>query len=89
MSNSQQNLSRPDIIDARARYRAAARRLRNIALGSFETTVTTVPGDNLPQHFRQRVKSGIYAFSGLHIQRVLALFSHPIDIWRQHNICLA
>ena len=29
----QENLSRPGIIDARARYRAAARRLRNTALG--------------------------------------------------------
>jgi hypothetical protein len=28
----QENLSRPDIIDAAARYRAAARRLRNSAL---------------------------------------------------------
>ena len=28
----QENLSRPGIIDARARYRAAARRLRNTGL---------------------------------------------------------
>jgi len=28
----QENVSRPGIIDARARYRAAARRLRNTAL---------------------------------------------------------
>ena len=33
MTNSKENLSRPGIIDARARYRAAARRLRNTALG--------------------------------------------------------
>ena len=32
MTNSRENLSRPGIIDARARYRAAARRLRNIFL---------------------------------------------------------
>jgi len=29
MTNSRENLSRPGIIDARARYRAAARQLRN------------------------------------------------------------
>jgi len=29
----QENLSRPGIIDTRARYRAAARRLRNTGLG--------------------------------------------------------
>ena len=31
----QENLSRPGIIDARARYRAAARRLRNTHLHHF------------------------------------------------------
>jgi len=33
MTNSRENLSRSGIIDARARYRAAARRLRNTGLG--------------------------------------------------------
>ena len=33
----QENLSRPDIIDARARYRAAARRLRNTEIGGRVT----------------------------------------------------
>jgi len=33
--NFQENLSRPGIIDARARYRAAARRLRNTGLASY------------------------------------------------------
>jgi len=32
MTNSKENLSRSGIIDARARYRAAARLLRNTAL---------------------------------------------------------
>jgi len=32
MTKFQENLSRPGIIDARARYRVAARRLRNTAL---------------------------------------------------------
>jgi len=32
MTNYQENLSRPGIIDAKARYRAAARQLRNIGL---------------------------------------------------------
>ena len=32
LDNFQENLSRPGIIDARARYRAAARRLRNFGL---------------------------------------------------------
>ena len=39
MTNSRKNLSRPGIIDARARYRAATRRLRNTAVES-----------NLPQY---------------------------------------
>jgi hypothetical protein len=38
--NFQDNISRPGIIDARARYRAAARRLRNTALYSvFSVTL--------------------------------------------------
>ena len=32
MTNSQENLSRSGVIDARAQYRAADRRLRNTAL---------------------------------------------------------
>jgi len=32
----QENLSRPGIIDAKARYRAAARRLRNTDIGGVE-----------------------------------------------------
>jgi len=35
MTKFQENLSRPVIIDARARYRAAAQRLRNTALGNL------------------------------------------------------
>jgi len=34
----QENLSRPGIIDARARYRAAARRLRNTAIDNTRRT---------------------------------------------------
>jgi len=34
--NFQENLSRPGIIDARARYRAEARRLRNTGIGGVE-----------------------------------------------------
>jgi hypothetical protein len=34
-NNFYENLSRPGIIDAMARYRAAARRLRNIALHDY------------------------------------------------------
>jgi len=33
------NLSRPGIIDARARYRAAARRLRNTAVEDFSKSL--------------------------------------------------
>ena len=33
----QENLSRPGIIDAKARYRAAARRLRNATLDDTKT----------------------------------------------------
>jgi hypothetical protein len=33
--NFQENLSRPGVIDARARYRVAARRLRNNALETW------------------------------------------------------
>jgi len=45
----QENLSRPGIIDARARYRAAARRLRNTALKGF-----TINGKEIVTHSGNR-----------------------------------
>jgi len=39
MTNFQENLSWPSIIDARARYRAAARRLRNAAVNNLKHLV--------------------------------------------------
>ena len=42
MKKFQENLSRPGIIDARARYRAAARQLRNTDL-SYTCTCTWGP----------------------------------------------
>ena len=42
MTNSQENLSRPGIIDARARYRVAARRVKNTEL-TYRTFYIWVP----------------------------------------------
>ena len=71
----QENLSRPGIIDARARYRTVARRLRNTALNGLTihfvflaSGVFTYPDDNvctyLPNHtapsYEQKFSKGTF-----------------------------
>ena len=43
----QENLTRPGIIEARARYRAAARRLRNTALDSSTAYSSDIPSNSM------------------------------------------